>query len=250
MEKNTRSNRPMALVGSKNTRDLGGYPTMDGINTINGAFLRSDKPSRFTKLDKASLYRYGVRLVVDLRSDSEVSQEPCVLVDYEDICVKRVPLLDNIQSDTSKSNMPSSLGELYIGLLENSKSSICEMFNIFADFLDSCTFFCCTAGKDRTGVTAMLLLKLAGVSDADVIADYSSTYTNIKEDADLMIAGAKEMGIEMPKFLMRSDSENMEMALKHLQDVYGSAQNYLLHIGVAENKIEALRFKKNKKNDR
>ena len=35
--------------------------------------------------------------------------------------------------------------------------------------------FHCTAGKDRTGVVAMLMLKLAGVSDDDVIRDYHAT---------------------------------------------------------------------------
>ena len=40
---------------------------------------------------------------------------------------------------------------------------------------DGCTLFHCRAGKDRTGVVAMLLLGLAGVSDEDIVADYAAT---------------------------------------------------------------------------
>jgi len=41
-----------------------------------------------------------------------------------------------------------------------------------------CTLFHCTAGKDRTGIVSMALLKSYGVSDTEIIKDYLSTNRN------------------------------------------------------------------------
>ena len=62
-------------------------------------------------------------------------------------------------------------------LLEN-KTAIKETFEILAE-AKGCTIFHCTAGKDRTGIIAMLILGLSGVSRKDIIANYEVTYTYI-----------------------------------------------------------------------
>ena len=41
-----------------------------------------------------------------------------------------------------------------------------------------CTLFHCTAGKDRTGIVSMALLKSYGVSDEEIIEDYMRTNRN------------------------------------------------------------------------
>ena len=41
-----------------------------------------------------------------------------------------------------------------------------------------CTLFHCTAGKDRTGIVSMALLKSYGVSDEEIIKDYMRTNRN------------------------------------------------------------------------
>ncbi|MCR4582530.1 MAG: tyrosine-protein phosphatase, partial [Prevotella sp.] len=38
-----------------------------------------------------------------------------------------------------------------------------------------CTLYHCTAGKDRTGITTMALLKSYGVSDEDIVRDFMRT---------------------------------------------------------------------------
>lgn len=63
-----RANRPLALAGTRNTRELGGYATADGKITRTHAFLRSDGLSRLTDADLHKLLDYGVGCVVDLRS--------------------------------------------------------------------------------------------------------------------------------------------------------------------------------------
>ena len=64
----------------------------------------------------------------------------------------------------SASGFPSDMGQVYIGLLDHSQNTIKRVFEAMADTA-GCILFHCTAGKDRTGVTAMLLLDLVGAEE-------------------------------------------------------------------------------------
>ncbi|MCD7752481.1 MAG: tyrosine-protein phosphatase [Lachnospiraceae bacterium] len=66
-----RVSEPLRLDGTKNIRDMGGYPTQNGT-TARGAFLRADGLQELTDSDIETLEQYGVRRVIDLRSDMEV----------------------------------------------------------------------------------------------------------------------------------------------------------------------------------
>lgn len=242
MNKTTPANRPMLLQGTKNTRDLGGYPTADGINTVNGAFLRSDKPL-FSNHDKEIIYDYGVRLIIDLRSEYEIKRAVCTMTDYKDVEYVNIQLLDNIMSSQDKKSMPSSLVEMYCGFLEKSKASFLEIFKKILTYPDNCVLFNCTAGKDRTGVVAMLLLKLAGVPEEVIVTDYAASYQNVKKEMDRNMFMMKLMRINIPLCLLFSESENMITTLSYFKENYGTIENYLSDIGLTENEIDALRNK-------
>lgn len=179
----TRTNMPAKTEGSFNTRELGGYPAANGYTKCN-AFLRSDKLSNFTSADVEMLYQYGVRLVVDLRSEGEVAKEPCAMIGYQDVKYTNVPLLDNINSGFDMSHMPNSLLEIYIGMLEESKEGFAKVFRAFLSQPEVCVIYNCTGGKDRTGIISMLLLQLAGVPDNYIVADYAATYPNLQRNPD------------------------------------------------------------------
>ncbi|MFR1807919.1 MAG: tyrosine-protein phosphatase, partial [Pygmaiobacter massiliensis] len=63
------SSQPLPLCGTRNTRDLGGYPAADGAVTKTHRFLRSDGLAALTQPDIEFLLAYGVGCVVDLRSE-------------------------------------------------------------------------------------------------------------------------------------------------------------------------------------
>ena len=71
--------RLLALEGATNFRDLGGYRTAGGGRTRWGLVFRSDAPHRLTGADLAVIGRLGLRVVYDLRADSERSQAPSAL---------------------------------------------------------------------------------------------------------------------------------------------------------------------------
>lgn len=82
MEQTICVNAPLALAGTRNTRELGGYPAACGRKTRRHAFLRSDGLSGLTDKDVQMLLDYGVCCVVDLRSESETAALPPVLQTY------------------------------------------------------------------------------------------------------------------------------------------------------------------------
>ena len=85
----------------------------------------------------------------------------------------------------------------------------------------------------------MLLLKLAGVDDECVEADYAVSEDNLRQ----LIAGAQEQldQYHVPAYLFASNPAEMQKTLCHLEETYGGATGYLSHIGFSDDEIEVLR---------
>lgn len=238
-----RANYPMNLDGPNNLRDLGGYPTLDGKTTRWNQFLRGDNPGTLSPYDCQTLYSYGVRLQLDLRSAGEVQRHPSPLKGFRDVAYHNIQLLDDIQSNDGSIPMPTFMSQVYIRLLDHSGGHFAAMFRLMLEYPEDCVFFNCTAGKDRTGTTAMLLLKTAHCGDDVIIADYAATYQNIRRDVEAATKLYLEKGIEIAPALLRSDAEEMERTLAHFQKTYGTIERWLAGIGLAPVEIAALRRK-------
>lgn len=230
----------LPLKGTKNTRDLGGYKTKDGGCTRTGLFFRSDDPSGLTPEDIDTLKALNVKLSVDLRSSMETELGPsslsgCDFLDYE-----KVPLLDHVNSAVSITELPDSLLSIYLGLLDQSMDSFGRIFHLFAS-CEGASIFNCTAGKDRTGLTAMLLLSLAQVPEDIIAEDYAASEIFLEES----IKGNEQLlsskGITVPRTLLGSPKENMVKTLEYLNHTYGSAESYLISCGVAAREIYTLK---------
>jgi Protein tyrosine/serine phosphatase len=244
MARTVRATRPFKLDGARNVRELGGYPTKYGINTACGQFIRSDNPSKFTEADLTRLYDYGVRLQVDFRSTGETSKEPSKLQGFKDIEWSNPQLMDTIVNAEGQNAMPPTLGELYIGFLDNKQDKFLEVYkNIINNHMDHCVLFNCTAGKDRTGTFAMTMLKLAGCTDEVVVEDYQVTGDNIRIDMDKLLAEYAARGIHVNEDDARSRPVHMEKALGHLRATYGTIEDWMLKCGLTVGEIDKLRSK-------
>ena len=242
MAKKVMANLPFKLDGSKNTRDLGGYPTKYGGYTAVGQFLRSDNPGHFTDDDKKRLVDdYGVGVVCDLRSDSEAATAPCALIDYKNVKYHQFQMV--AAGPGGKLDLPESLGEMYIQLIDRSQERYLGVFKAMLEHPDDCVFFNCTVGKDRTGTTAMLLLKLAGVSTEHILIDYKATAYNIRDDVEKLIKFYKERGNDLDPDFLDSKPHHMEKAIKHIDDTYGSIENWMKKVGLSDDEIGQLRNK-------
>lgn len=229
--------RRLPLEGSPNTRELGGYPCVGGGSTRWGVFLRSSSPHGMTPADLQYVSDYGVTTTVDLRSEEERTANPSRLESDERFAGFHVSMSDQIHSVNFEGDMPGTMSGLYINLLDNSRADIARVVRILAEGEEGCLFHC-AVGKDRTGVIAMLLLGLAGVADADIVADYVVTEIYIRELMETSLAAMTERDI--PTHVLRSIPESMWRVLQHLHETYGSAREYLLGAGLSGERLDGL----------
>lgn len=233
--------KPLPLMGAHNVRDLGGYPTEDGKTTKYKAFLRGDSLHGLTKEDEEYLDGYGVRLVIDVRGNNEAFLHPDH-IDKRQIKRIHVPLLDHIQSEAMLGKLPGDMGEMYIGLVENSKDGLKEIFTNMAEE-EGTTLYHCTAGKDRTGVITMLALKLAGVADEVVLADYAASETYMKDMFEKQRRMVEKAGVNVPDYVFRSKPEYMQKLMEHIVRNYGTVKDYLKNIGLSDDELGKLKGK-------
>ncbi len=232
--------KPLALKNAYNVRDIGYYCNREGKKLKEGNFLRADSLSRLTPEDWQKLKKYGVVSIVDLRSPEECTREPFDLQAAGEIFYDAIPLSYNIQSNDGNQAFLESLHALYVQLLDNSSRQIAVVLRNFLKNKEGCHLFNCTAGKDRTGVIAMLLLGLADVDEETIVADYSTSAENMKPVFAGQIQAMKEAGYGAMSFLLRSEPEDMRLTLEHVNCRYGGIRNYLTGI-LSEEEVDQLR---------
>jgi len=98
-------------------------------------------------------------------------------------------------------------------------------------------FYHCTAGKDRTGVVTFLLLDLVGVDEQTIIDDYAVSEVFINAN----IHKVREQHPDFPASLGQSKAWYMEQFIPLFRATYGTAEAYLLKIGITAHEIEKLR---------
>lgn len=224
--------RPIPFTGALNIRDLGGYASTNGRVTQTHRFLRAEGLNRLTGEDQEKLVQYGVRAIFDLRSDYERKETPDPV--FPGIVHYDFPLLDRLNSAQAGDQIPNSMAEVYVGLLQNSGETFAEMLRQMLT-VDGCVLFHCTAGKDRTGLTAMLLLGAAGVPRETIVRDY--------EVSEVYLAPMIEKIIRenlAPAHLLDSKRVYLETALDWIEENAGSIPLYLKQIGLTEKEISGL----------
>ena len=229
--------RRLPLAGAKNARDLGGYPCPGGAVRW-GLYVRSDCPESLTPQDIEYLAAYGVRDVVDLRRADEDVQFPSKLVGAPGFAVHAISLHNTAHGMDFEGDVPGSMAGLYMLLLDTAQDEIRQVMQTIVD-APAGVLFHCAAGKDRTGVIAMLLLKLAGVADADVIADYAITEIYMDELYNAQQGAFNQQ--EIPAYVLRSIPASMERVLRHLREQYGTAEAFLTTCGLSRQAIDTLK---------
>lgn len=223
------------IPGVYNARDLGGYCCEGGV-TAHNVFIRTGSLGGIAPAGRERLRALAVGLVLDLRSSNEVELAPDDFAAADGIDYLHMPLLDQISSNFVSGDFgafPTSLEELYIGLLDLDGGIFARILTAIADERYQRVLFHCTAGKDRTGLVSMLLLGLAGVADDVIARDYS--YSEYLLRGSL---GGREGTV--PEFLLRSDESTMAGTIAHLREKYGGIRQYIATTGVEQPAIDQI----------
>ena len=198
---------PRVLIASANLRDLGGLATIDGQRVRAGRLFRSGHLSGLDRAEAAILDRLGLRTIIDLRRPSEVANFPTPDLDGVDhLWISVSPedsefavaanLLFGEQPervDTTEDSGFAVAANLLFGnqpeqvdiatMLEGYfRNTVTNRLDGYRPVFEAATdpdrqplLFHCMGGKDRTGFVAGVLLRLLGVGQEEVMADYLLT---------------------------------------------------------------------------
>jgi len=129
-------------------------------------------------------------------------------------------------------NKTEAFMELYTQIMDNAGPSFRTILRHIRDNPNSGCIFHCTAGKDRTGILAALLLKLAGVDDQTIAEDYALTRVGREPAREKIMARLREEPLfasnneaALNMFSCRSDT--MVAFLVLLEEKYSGVEGYL-----------------------
>ena len=172
-----------ALTGVHNFRDYGGYQADGGV-VPKGLLYRSGHHVKATDEDLEALRALNIRTVIDLRGITEREANPCrrhegwegEVIGYEGETTSSPPHMDIDPGVTFVDFARDRMMAVYTRMPDN--PAMHTMFGRYLTALadrDGASLVHCFAGKDRTGIAAMLLFHILGVSEEDQRAEYLLT---------------------------------------------------------------------------
>ncbi len=237
--------RHIRLEGASNFRDLGGYAAADGAVTKWRTMFRSDTPANLTKDDVDTVAGLGVTVVCDLRYGEERQTEVSQYKSHPRIDVLELGLdqrpgqsfVDSFQVAqdvvahaknyllTNYAEYPLRYHHAYLGMFERL---------IAGDRL----VVHCTAGKDRAGTAAALLLSALGVPRDAVIEDYLLT----NDYWDWSGRDTGELDADARKAIFSAREEYLAQAFKTIDERFGGVDRYLKdYVGLDDKQRDALK---------
>ncbi|MBT2540355.1 tyrosine-protein phosphatase [Streptomyces sp. ISL-44] len=249
-----------------NLRDLGGTPLSGGRTVRPGLVLRSGQLDRLDLDADPAVAALGLRTVIDFRTDAERTDHP-----------DRVPagarllVADVLADKVSSGRMPAAaqlkdllsdpaVAEEHLGG-GKAQALFADLYRFFvhsasaqaafrlllteaADPEAGPLLFHCTAGKDRTGWGATVILSLLGADDETLMAEYLSVNPAVKQAFAPMIEGFTGAGgdPDIALALIGVFPSYLEAALTEVETRYGSMEKYVREgLGVSDETVEALR---------
>ena len=214
-----------------NTRDLGGMRTADGRAVAAGKLIRSGQLAGLPDADIVKLSGL-IDTIADFRTEEEKIADPdCVIPGAS---YHFIPIMESFSAGVSRE--AESEEQIIARLVfdpEASREHMCNMYRKFAEssysvsqyarFMrilledhDRAVLWHCSVGKDRAGTAAVIILKILGVPEDDIIRDYLDTNKYLKDDLARVTAYAR----------MKTGSDDPRIALS-MSRLYGTDSLYI-----------------------
>jgi protein-tyrosine phosphatase len=222
--------RQVKLEGGSNFRDLGGYPTQNLKHVKWGHIYRSADISKLTENDLKTLDNLQLVTICDLRGPDELKTNPDRLptgVQYINLPAGS----ESVKASTNYAgiNRDSMMLSFYTRT-DHLKAKYQPVFEQLLAIHDGkALMFHCTAGKDRTGMGAALILSALGVSREYIIADYAATNVYWKDARERMMQAMAKTGMSEAslKSMLAANPKYIETFLQTIDAKYGSMDNFL-----------------------
>ncbi len=237
------------LPSAENLRDVAGpgHPTRDGRRVRTGEFFRANH-LLLSSEDVRAVTRLGLRGVHDLRRQDEVERHPDVEIPgatwhHHDVLGVAA---DDAVTFTDPAETVAMMERVYTDFVRSPRSR--AAFGTLLRHLaheEGAHLFHCTSGKDRTGWAAALLLRLAGVDEEVVLADYllSNELTRVQragyEQAIAEALGDHRVVVLAPVLEVRP--EYLALSTRLAEEDYGGLSGYLRDgLGLGDADVDAL----------
>lgn len=248
--------RRVAIDGSNNFRDIGGYATEDGHHVRWGVIYRSAAMNQITPAGFAQIKALGIKTNFDFRSTDERAVAPVTwpadmgmtvhAVDYKmDMSAfMTVFARGNVTADQAKGVMVTLYKDLPFTFAPQYKDMLRAIINGQTPLV-----YNCSAGKDRTGVATAILLTLAGASRQTVSDDYllSNTYyvpqkPQPGQPTDRSMAFFMTLPADVQKAIMGVDASYLDSAFSAIEHREGGWQRYVHQdLGLTDGDIAILK---------
>jgi protein-tyrosine phosphatase len=250
--------RTITWEGFFNARDLGGLPAADGQMTRFGAFVRSADLRFVTNQGWRQAHAAGIRTVLDLRNNDEVAPNDGAGLN------ERVPGSQQFPAPTAGSIAPPGMDRLHVPLddvadtefwaeiarkrvdgtplymrpfLERKADRCAAVISALATAGPGGVIYHCGAGRDRTGLTTLLLLSLAGVEPDAIADDYELSADALRPLFAAM--GQEDQGPLLEALLVEHGTTARAAVHATLDGL--DAEDYLLAAGVPAADIRVVR---------
>jgi len=237
--------RHVPLQTAHNFRDLGGYPTTDGKTTKWGVAYRSDALYSLNEDDWGVLSARNVSHVIDLRSAHEWETRGRFRDDLYPVRLHHFPVLDIPWADDDTPDVDTAYEFLlwaYPEMLRKGGHRLAAAVETIA-MVDEPVVFNCAAGKDRTGLVAMLVLGIIGVPDDVIVADFELSndgLARLRSWAESHDSNLKERLGNAPAAFLDADGRALRDLMSRWTAEHGSFRAFARHLGVGDEAMSRL----------
>lgn len=239
---NTNLQRIIKFRGFSNFRDLGGYPANGEARVKWGVLYRSGHLSKMKSSDLTRFKQLGIDTIFDFRSDPEREKDPNRLPDSLNLKTLSIPILDpstsswaaelrtaiqnrEFQDFDPSEKMKEWYQELAVGHVGQYRQFIHGVLNAQG----APVLWHCTAGKDRTGFAAAILLRILGVSQDVVEKDYllSAKYADQRRGLIWMLRLSRgKKAAETVQAFLQVQREWIKAAFQAIDAHWGDFETY------------------------
>ena len=251
--------RGIPVEGSVNFRDFGGYRTMDGRVTKWGRFFRSGHLSEISNAEQKYLAQLDINTVCDFRRQAEMESERSLLPG--DPTIHQVEIVPGardpnhihqlLATATTPKDVFNEMVEIMRILITEAAPHYRRLFEIMLGHEQGALLINCSAGKERTGVGAALVLMALGIP-RDVIEQefmLSKEYYPVHREIPRVlekynVALPGEDGVKLVMPLLETHSAYIRVVFEEIDKGFDSDQEFIkATYGLTDNDLATLREK-------
>ena len=237
------ADKHLPMAGAFNFRDMGGIRTEDGRYIQWGKLFRGDDMTNLTSEDIQYLSSIPITSIIDFRAVTEMRRAPdrmpsSVKFTYPLTITPGNLSTEGVQANLLKTNIDIHMKQMNRTLVNDPAcvNAFRKFFNIIQKRLSAPLIFHCSAGKDRTGMAAVLLLFALGVNEEVIIGDYmaSKVYLEDKYSAFIAKHPRAESIFTVKRMFIKA-------GINQIRREHGSINNFLVNtLGVNTDKLREM----------